>query len=208
MGAVMLTTEQIASLNELVDHDLSNTAHAAYAAATQRQAGLPALIADAEAKLKAATAARTALLSRAAGGGVVDPQESADAERTMREASDRVTFAKDAAPHIAIEVKCLHDALTKASRDSYLPVIRHGAKLRLEAATRLDRARADLAEAEAAYDAASDIVAYADQRYRSGAQLVPRTIELRPEQYQRAIRVRHGATAEAALWRSSRIALD
>ncbi|MGB8841382.1 MAG: hypothetical protein WCC64_09925 [Aliidongia sp.] len=204
----MLTAEQIATLEDLVDHDLRNTAHAAYAAATQRQAGLQPLIAEAEAKLKAATAARTALLSRAAGGGIVEAQESADAERTMREAADRVTFAKDSAPHIAEEVRRLHDELTKASRDSYLPVIRHGAKLRLEAAARLDRARADLAEAEAAYDAASDIVAYGDQRYRSSAYLVPGTVQIPPHQQKTTYLLRHGAAAEAALWRSSRIEVE
>ncbi len=204
----MLTPEQIAGLNEFVDHALMAAARAAHQAAWQRHTDTVAKITEAEATLVKAKSDRAAILSAGAGGGAcVTAQHSADTARAVREAEDHVKFLRELAAGMNAETIRLDAALMKAQRDAYLPVIRHGARMRLEAAARLDRARADLAEAESAYDAASEIVAHGAHHFRPHVQLVPGTRPAAPDPggY---IRMRLGATEEAALWRSAGIDLD
>jgi hypothetical protein len=202
---IMLTADQIASLNALVDQNTVETARAAYAAVTGRAGALPAQIVDAEKALKAATAARAALLDHSAKGGQPTAAKIAAAARTVTDAADQVTFLKDTKAGLDAEVRRLHDALTLAQRNSYLPVLRHSAQQRLQAAAQLDAARAALAAAEKAYDDASAIVGFAANLYRATVQLVPPSIPLSQDAQARRYPIRHGAAAEAALWKSAGI---
>lgn len=153
-----------ADIAALVQHDLPANARAEYEAVCNRQEASTAAVTEAERALADAQARQGRLAAAAAQGEQVNPKDVHAAARVVRDAEAHLQFAHTTLSEVAVVWRQAHDALTASFAEAYRPVMERGIELRIEAAARVDRARAELAHAEADYHLASDVIQHAMTR--------------------------------------------
>jgi hypothetical protein len=156
--------QTVASVARLVDTDMIANARTAYEQVCNRQTVVAQQVGQAEQGLLAAEAQMNVLATAAAKGEAVTAQTSAAAGQAVRDAEAHLMFLRTTSTQLHSVVLAAHDDLMLAQRQAYVPVLEHGADLRIAAAINLDVARATLAEAQRDWDIACDVVDHARQQ--------------------------------------------
>lgn len=149
------------ALDAMMDFPLVAAARDAYQEHCARQDAHAATIQAAREKLELAVSTRGGLLMNAARGEAVTAEETSTAEKMVRDAEAHLRFASDLSTSLEARRVELQSALTMAQGLAARPIVEHGAARRLDAAKRIDQAKADLAAAEADYATANEIVTHA-----------------------------------------------
>jgi hypothetical protein len=180
-----------ASVAHLVDTAVMETARADYEKAWARQQAVEGEVQQAEAALAEAVRRRDGLAEASEAGGGMTAQDVHAAEATIREAEAALAFARNRRSVVANIRDKAEATLAASSGVAYAPVLQHGIDLRLDAAVRIDRARAELAAAERAFGIATRVCRVAIDR---GARL-PDGVAWPGD------RLPRHAAAEAAAWK-------
>lgn len=197
----MLTPDELSALDALIDNDVLARRRKDYEAVCARMAENTKAIAEAQAAVRAAQAALTDLAAQAV-NSIIQPQSVAEANAKLTQATQHVEFLRTTTEALNKEWRRTHEALRAAHHAAALPIVRHAAALRIEAAERLETARGVLAAAEADYDRASEMAGYATTKgYRPHPHgVIPATLTERELNAPQDVRRRLGLAAERAWW--------